>query len=55
MTNAKQRYKNPHNIEKVHIQLNSQLNKIKRGRKQNIVEIVWKSQNLNNKKLSAKN
>ena len=55
MTNAKQRYINPYNIEKVHIQLNSQLNKIKRERKLNIVEVVWKSQNLNNKKLRAKN
>ena len=36
-TGAKQRYKNPDNIEKVYIQLRfpdySQLNKIKRGRK----------------------
>ena len=54
MTKAKQKYKNPNIIEKVYIQLrfpnSSQLNKIKRGRKSNIVKVVWKSQNMNNAK-----
>ena len=42
MTKAKQRYKNPDNIEKVYIQLRfpnySQLNKIKRGKS----KTLWK-------------
>ena len=54
MTKVKQRYKNPNSIEKVSIQLRfpdySQINKIKRGRKSNIVEVVWKYQNMNNAK-----
>ena len=47
MTKAKQRYENSDNTEKVYIQLRfpdySQSNKIKKGRKENTVEVVWKS------------
>ena len=52
ITKAKQRYKNPNNIEKVYTQLRfpyySQLNKIKRGRK--YCGVVLKSQNTSNTK-----
>ena len=54
MTKAKQKNKNPNNTEKVYNQLRFpgylQLNKSKRLRKSNIVEVVWKSENMNNAK-----